>query len=115
MVRVLVSVISAEEVAAVVAGGGHVIDVKDPREGSLGAPRPSVVRAVRAATPPHLPVSVALGDLPHLPGTAALAAAGAVAAGADYVKVGLWGSRDPAAATALVEAVVAAAREANPT
>ena len=39
------------------------------------------------------PVSVALGDLPDLPHTAALAARGAVPCGAAYVKVGLRGVR----------------------
>jgi uncharacterized protein (UPF0264 family) len=62
----------------------------------------------------HLPVSAAIGDMPHLPGTAALAAAGAVAMGADFVKVGLWGSRDPEAARELVEAVVRAAADMQP-
>src|SRR5439155_2473242 len=55
-----------------------------------------------------LPISVALGDLPSLPGTAALAARGAADCGADYVKVGLWGASTVAEAAA----VLAAARDA---
>ena len=35
------------------------------------------------------PISVALGDMPDLPHTAALAARGAAVSGADYVKVGV--------------------------
>ena len=49
-----------------------------------------MVREVGAAAP----VSVALGDLPNLPHTAALAARGAALSGADYVKVGLRGVRE---------------------
>jgi uncharacterized protein (UPF0264 family) len=103
-VRLLVSVRGAAEAAAAVAGGADVVDVKNPAEGALGAPTPGVVAAVRAAVPAAIPVSVALGDLPALPGTAALAAAGAAAAGAGYVKVGLWGPSTPAEAVAVLRA-----------
>ena len=58
-------------------------------------------------------MSVALGDLPALPGTAALAALGAARSGAAYVKVGLWGRRREEA-VAVVRAVREAARTAAP-
>jgi (5-formylfuran-3-yl)methyl phosphate synthase len=67
------------------------VDVKNPAEGSLGAPAPAVIAEVRAVVPAELPVSAAIGDMPNLPGTAALAALGAARSGATYVKVGLWG------------------------
>jgi (5-formylfuran-3-yl)methyl phosphate synthase len=106
--RLLVSVISAAEARRALAGGADIIDVKDPREGALGAPSPrilsDVVREVGAAAP----VSVALGDLPNLPHTAALAARGAALSGADYVKVGLRGVRELAAAVVLMRAVAEA-------
>ena len=51
-------------------------------------------------------MSVALGDLPDLPHTAALAARGAVLGGAAYVKVGLRGVRGLDRATAMMAAVV---------
>jgi len=60
-----------------------------------------VVRVVGTAAP----VSVALGDLPNLPHTAALAARGAQLSGAAYVKVGLRGVRELDAAVALMKAV----------
>ena len=107
--RLLVSVTSAEEARLAVAGGVDVVDVKNPAEGSLGAPVPTVIEAVRAVVPPGRPVSVAIGDMPHLPGTAALAAAGAAGCGADYVKVGLWGSSTEEEAVAVLIAVRAAA------
>jgi (5-formylfuran-3-yl)methyl phosphate synthase len=60
-----------------------------------------VVAEVGAAAP----VSVALGDLPNLPHTAALAARGAATIGAAYVKVGLRGVRRLDEAVALMRAV----------
>jgi len=89
--KLLVSVANVREALAAVAGGADIIDVKNPAEGSLGAGFPAVIRAVRAETPGRLAVSAALGDAPGLPGTFSLAAAGAAAAGADLVKVGLYG------------------------
>jgi uncharacterized protein (UPF0264 family)/GNAT superfamily N-acetyltransferase len=103
--RLLVSVTDAEEARLALAGGVDVVDVKNPAEGSLGAPVPAVIAAVRAVVPAGRPLSVAIGDMPHLPGTAALAAAGAAGCGADYVKVGLWGSSTEDEAVALLSAV----------
>lgn len=103
--RLLVSVTDPDEADAAVAGGADIVDVKNPSEGSLGAPAPGIVRRVRAAVPARLPVSVALGDLPALPGTAALAAVGAAYAGAAYVKVGLWGTSTVEQAVRLLCAV----------
>jgi hypothetical protein len=48
-----------------------------------------VVRAVREATPAHLPVSAALGDGPFTPAMAAALAGAAAASGAAFVKLGL--------------------------
>ena len=86
--------------------GGDIIDVKDPREGALGAPSPRVLSEVVAAVGGAAPVSVALGDLPALPHTAALAARGAVACGAQFVKVGLRGVADMDRAMRLMTAVL---------
>jgi (5-formylfuran-3-yl)methyl phosphate synthase len=107
-VRLLVSVVDADEARLAVAGGVDVVDVKNPAEGSLGAPVPAVIARVRDAVPPELALSVAVGDLPALPGTAALAALGAARSGAAYVKIGLWGASTEDAAVA----VLRAAREA---
>jgi uncharacterized protein (UPF0264 family) len=112
--RLLVSVVSAEEVAAALEGGADVVDVKNPAEGSLGAPTPGLLREIRSFVTPPVLLSAALGDAPHLPGTMALAAAGAVACGADYVKVGLLGSARPEQALELILAARLAASEANP-
>ncbi len=63
MAGLLVSVRSAEEARAAVAGGATVIDVKDPSRGPLGRASIDIWAAVRAAVPPDRSVSVALGEL----------------------------------------------------
>jgi uncharacterized protein (UPF0264 family) len=110
----LASVLSVEEAREAVAGGAAVIDVKNPFEGALGAPAPSIVRAVRAVIPPHIHVSAALGDMPNLPGTSALAAAGAAWAGASIVKVGLYGPSSPEEVVRLLETTAEALKEGFP-
>jgi uncharacterized protein (UPF0264 family) len=103
--RLLVSVVDAGEARAAAAAGADIVDVKNPGEGSLGAPAPAVIEDVRAAVPAALPVSAAIGDMPNLPGTAALAALGAARSGASFVKVGLWGVSTEAEAVTLLRAV----------
>src|SRR4051794_21319898 len=93
--KLLVSVIDAAEARLAVAGGVDVVDAKNPAEGSLGAPAPGVIAEVRDVVPAEWPLSVAIGDLPCLPGTAALAAVGAARSGAAYVKLGLYGGARP--------------------
>jgi (5-formylfuran-3-yl)methyl phosphate synthase len=103
-VRLLVSVVDAGEARLAVTGGVDVVDVKNPAEGSLGAPAPRVLAAVGDVLPAGLPLSAALGDLPSLPGTAALAALGAARCGAAYVKLGLWGPSSVSEAVAVLRA-----------
>jgi uncharacterized protein (UPF0264 family) len=100
--KLLVSVVDAGEASAAAAAGADIVDVKNPAEGSLGAPSPAVIADVRAAVPGELPVSAAIGDMPNLPGTAALAALGAARSGATFVKVGLWGVTTERDAVALL-------------
>ena len=103
--KLLVSVVDAGEARAAAAAGAGIVDVKNPAEGSLGAPEPAVIAGVRAAVPAELPVSAAIGDMPDLPGTAALAALGAARSGATFVKVGLWGVSTEDDAVELLRAV----------
>jgi len=112
--QLLVSVVSEEEVAAAVEGGADIIDVKNPREGSLGANFPHVIRLVREKTPNSLAVSAAVGDVPNLPGTVALASLGAATCGVDYVKVGLFGVSHKVDAILLLREVCRAVRDHNP-
>jgi len=112
--RLLVSVVTAEEAVAAVEGGADIVDVKNPREGSLGASFPRVIRRVRDLTPPELPVSAAIGDVPNLPGTVALAGLGAATCGVQYVKVGLLGPRSHHDAVLLLQEVCQAVRGYDP-
>lgn len=65
MAGLLVSVRSADEARAALAGGAAVIDVKEPRRGPLGRADPEVWAKVRQIVPATVPVSVALGELPE--------------------------------------------------
>jgi uncharacterized protein (UPF0264 family) len=103
--KLLVSVADVREARVAVRGGVDIVDVKNPAEGSLGAPAPGTIARVRDTVPPECPVSAAIGDLPNLPGTAALAALGAARSGAAYVKVGLWGTSTEEEAVAVLRAV----------
>lgn len=91
--KVLISPVSLEEARVVVAGGADIIDIKNVKEGSLGAQAPWVIQeVVQEFKGQGMLCSATLGDLPYKPGTAALAAYGASLAGADYVKAGLHGA-----------------------
>ena len=109
--RLLVSVVDKTEAMESVKGGAHIIDVKNPKEGSLGANFPRVIRQVKGVVPENLELSATIGDLPNLPGTASLAALGAAVSGVDYVKVGLFGVKNSEEATTLMAEVVRAVKE----
>lgn len=86
MTRLLVSVRSAEEAASALAGGADLIDVKEPRAGSLGAALPEVWQAVASAIATARPLSAALGELQTFqPGSST------VLQGYRYAKLGLAG------------------------
>jgi len=89
----LASVVSKEEAVEALKVQVDVIDVKNPAEGALGAALPETITEIRSVVPKAVPVSAAIGDVPYLPGTAALAALGAASAGADMVKIGLYGTK----------------------
>jgi uncharacterized protein (UPF0264 family) len=87
--KLLVSPINVEEAKICRIGGADIIDVKNPKEGSLGANFPWMISAVKKASG-SVPVSATIGDFNYKPGTASLAALGAAVAGAEYIKVGLY-------------------------
>jgi uncharacterized protein (UPF0264 family) len=108
--RLMISVISAWEACEAILGGAEILDVKNPAEGSLGAQPPVVIREVKSLSSGKAELSAAIGDMPNLPGTAALAALGAATCGADYVKVGLRGPRSDEEAISLLHEVERAVR-----
>ena len=107
----LISPVNTQEAREAIAGGADIIDVKNPREGSLGANFPWVIKSIRKITPKNMQVSATLGDVPYKPGTVALAAVGAVVSGADYIKVGLYGTKNYQEAIKVMENVVKATKE----
>jgi (5-formylfuran-3-yl)methyl phosphate synthase len=109
----LISPINTEEAQEAIKGGADIIDVKNPKEGSLGANFPWVIRSIRELTPKDMLVSATLGDVPYKPGTVSLAAAGAVVSGADYIKVGLYGTSNYSQAREVMENVVKTVKDFN--
>ncbi|MFQ6136306.1 MAG: (5-formylfuran-3-yl)methyl phosphate synthase [Candidatus Hydrothermarchaeales archaeon] len=89
--KLLVSPIDIEETREAIEGGADIIDVKNPREGSLGANFPWMIREVKSILPRDIELSATLGDLEFKPGTASLAAYGLGNLGVDYIKAGLYG------------------------
>ncbi|MHC1626233.1 MAG: (5-formylfuran-3-yl)methyl phosphate synthase [Methanoculleaceae archaeon] len=108
--ELLVSPRSVDEARNALAA--DIIDVKRPAEGSLGANFPWVIRAVKEIAG-NKPVSAAIGDFDHRPGSASLSAYGAASSGADYIKVGLMlnGIRE---AREVVDAVTRAVKDEFP-
>ena len=106
ILKLLVSVVNKKEALSSINGGADIIDVKNPKEGSLGANFPRIIKQVKQVTPKNLELSATIGDLPNLPGTASLAALGAAVSGVDYVKAGLFGVKNCEEATTLMNEVV---------
>jgi uncharacterized protein (UPF0264 family) len=113
-VKLLISPKNETEAVAAIAGGAEIIDVKNPKEGSLGANFPWVIKRIRQITPENIEVSCTLGEVPNLPGSMSLAALGAATTGVDYVKAGLYGLKTPVEAVYLMQNVVKAAKDFNP-
>ncbi|MCX8176064.1 MAG: (5-formylfuran-3-yl)methyl phosphate synthase [Candidatus Bathyarchaeota archaeon] len=111
--KLLISVVDVEEALKAFKGKADIVDVKNPLEGSLGAPKPGVVAAVRKVLPKNVEVSTAIGDVPNLPGTVSLAVFGAACLNVDYVKVGVYGSRSLEEAYILGKSVVDAGKMLN--
>src|SRR5881397_3803371 len=107
--RLLVSVASAAEVAAALAGGADIVDAKDPRTGALGAVPLDGLRAIHAAVDSARPVTAAIGDAIDEAAIERTAAAFADA-GAAFVKVGFAGITRAARVAALIAAARRGAR-----
>jgi (5-formylfuran-3-yl)methyl phosphate synthase len=113
LLKLLVSPVDEKEALEAVAGGADIIDVKNPKEGALGASFPWVIRRIREVTPKQLDVSCTLGDLPNLPGSVSLAALGAASLGVNYIKCSLLGVKSSQEAVYLLKMVVKAAKTSN--
>jgi (5-formylfuran-3-yl)methyl phosphate synthase len=85
--RLLVSVATADEAAAALEGGAHIIDAKDPARSALGAVTPDTFQAICARVGALRPISAALGD-GGKPDDVAADAQRCRASGAAFVKIG---------------------------
>jgi len=112
--KLLVSPINKEEAIIASRGGADIVDVKNPKEGSLGANFPWVIRDIKEVVNGRQPISATIGDFNYKPGTAALAAMGAAAAGADYIKVGLYDIQTEAQALELLTKITRAVKDYDP-
>lgn len=111
--KLLISPINEKEAEEAIAGGADIIDVKNPKEGALGANFPWVIKRIKEMTPKKLEVSCTLGEVGNLPGSVSLAALGAASLGVNYIKVGLHGIKTPQEAVVLLQNVGRAAKNCN--
>lgn len=107
--KVLISPQNVAEAIVCLSAGAEIVDVKNPDEGSLGANFPWVIHEIKSLVKGRALLSATVGDVPFKPGTISQAALGAVTAGADYVKVGLYGITNAQETYALMAAVKRAA------
>jgi len=112
--KLLISPINTEEAIAASNGGADIIDVKNPKEGSLGANFPWMIRSVKDAIGSRQPISATIGDFNYKPGTASLAALGAASSGADYVKVGLYDIQTEEQALDMLTNIVRSVKDYDP-
>ncbi len=89
--KLLISATDEKEATEAIEGGADIIDVKNPREGSLGASFPWIIKCIKGITPHGVELSCTVGDVVDHPSATALAALGAATMGVDYVKIGLQG------------------------
>jgi len=114
-IKLLVSPVSMAEADLVARSGVDILDLKNVKEGSLGANFPWVLdEMIRKYRARGLQFSAAIGDLDFKPGTAALSAYAAASLGADYVKAGLYGVKRENQALEMSLAIVKAVRTARP-
>jgi len=114
-IKLLVSPVDMREAALVARAGVDILDLKNVKEGSLGANFPWVLSGVIARFRKYpVKFSAAIGDLSFKPGTAALAAYAAAEIGADYVKAGLYAVKGERQAEQLAAAVVKGVKAASP-
>ena len=93
--RLLVSVRSLQEADEAIAGGCDILDIKEPRRGSLGAASEETIQEVaKSGRRSGVPVSAALGECTEWQRSESLLQPGAVAKfDLQFVKLGLAGMR----------------------
>jgi uncharacterized protein (UPF0264 family) len=92
----LVSVRSAEEAVAALAGGADVIDVKEPEHGPLGAADAKSIAHIVQVVAGRVPVTAAAGELLDVSARGAMRTLESLPSGVSLYKIGLHGCRDVA-------------------
>lgn len=87
--KLLISIVAPYE-CAVFSRWPDYLDVKNPSDGSLGMPRPGVIRAVREFVGGRIVISAAIGDASDDAELYSKRAVMAAVEGADIIKVGLF-------------------------
>jgi len=90
--KFLISVVTEAEAILALKKPIDILDVKNPKEGSLGANFPRVTKRIVTLckeTNPQVVISATLGNWHYAPGSATLAAYGLAYCGVDCIKVGL--------------------------
>jgi (5-formylfuran-3-yl)methyl phosphate synthase len=114
IMQILISPTSKQEAGIVAQSDADIIDIKNVKEGSLGAQLPLITMdIVQFLKPLGKKVSATLGDLPYKPGTAALAALGLVKCGVDYIKAGLYGPENTSEAFDMIDAITATVKSCD--
>jgi len=111
--ELLVSAINLKEAKEAIIGGADILDIKNPKEGSLGANFPWVIREISQYAQQSKIISTTVGDVPYKPGTVSLASLGCAVSGSDYIKVGLYGTKDYNQAKEVMDAVVRSVKDYN--
>ena len=100
-VKVLASVRDVSEAHLALAAGAHVIDLKEPSAGALGAVSAHIVREVVAAIDGKALVSATIGDMDLVPQPVFAACSEWAEIGVDYIKIGIFPGDLPATLNAL--------------
>jgi len=113
--KLLVSIWYPEEFYDAVMGGADIVDIKDPSAGSLGAPKPGVVKKVvniANSMGVKCELSAAVGDVKCCSSTVRIAAYFLALMKLNYIKVGIE-TNGINAAYDIAENVVKGAKEAG--
>ncbi len=85
--KLLISPMDKEEALEAIKGGADIIDIKNPKEGSLGASYPWIVEEIKNLCKDR-ETSATLGDIKKGFGLVSLGAYALASIGVDYIKVG---------------------------
>ena len=93
MTQMLASVASFEEAGLLVPLNIHILDLKDPSRGALGALDTALVRQIVEAYPSQI-ISATVGDLPMDPDQIAEAVAAMAETGVNFIKIGFFAEHE---------------------